>query len=385
MQIIVFSVFFPDGACILLENFWPPPCSFNWVMKPLHHKLSLPMALWFLLFSLCTPHFGNAETASGGGETRDRRDSSNAASAMALAAAAMAQVMCMEMMRQAQETGDRELMMMAMQMCAQAAQNAANAAQNKEGSKKMTTGPQMPNANSFPVKDAKMDTQSKPDSMDLSGIAMNGQAKSSEIKLADSPKVNFQSGSTSNEGEPNLASNTTSESNEIKEPTALPIAEPSSAESSAVTLGQGNAAAAPNGAMGLMNASAPSNSSNDTKLSSSTKSASETSDDLAKKSLKKLSGSKGSEGGGGSTEAAGGAAFDDLMGRMGGGFGAQGNIASAGLTGGLMDLAQGLKQGPQALNIFEFATIQYQKAKTSGLGQPNRNQSYNRNILSAGD
>lgn len=73
-------------------------------------------------------------------QQQDRSQNSGAATAMAIVGAAMAGASCMMLMSQAKQEPDpsqkRMLMAMAMQQCAQAAQSAANAAQNKDGQKK---------------------------------------------------------------------------------------------------------------------------------------------------------------------------------------------------------------------------------------------------------
>lgn len=80
-------------------------------------------------------------------EPQDRADGSGAAIAMAAVGAAMAGVSCVMLMRQAQQETDPSkrsmLMAMAMQQCAQAGQDAANAAQNGSG-KDTLTKPQGP-------------------------------------------------------------------------------------------------------------------------------------------------------------------------------------------------------------------------------------------------
>ena len=75
-------------------------------------------------------------------QQQDRKQGQGAAAAMAAAAAAMAMMSCMQMMNEARKMPPgpekRMMMMMAQQQCAQAAQNAANAAQNKEGQKQLS-------------------------------------------------------------------------------------------------------------------------------------------------------------------------------------------------------------------------------------------------------
>jgi hypothetical protein len=292
---------------------------------------------------------------------------------MALAGAAMQQVMCMEMMRQAQETGDSTMMMMGMQMCAQAAQNAANAAQNKEGSNKLTTPTGGAQGNSLAIKEATIDTQPKTDDFDLNGLLKNAEAKSSEIKLADNPKVTFQTDQNNTDSSPNF-NNEKIEESDSKGSNPLAIAQPGNAKSSEVTLGQSSTGGQPSpaGNLGVLNP-APSAES---KLNLSSKAnASEATDDSNRKNLKKNTGSKmGEAGTGASAESPNRSAYDDLMARMANG-GAQTGIASAGLGGGFIDLAQGLQQGSRSLNIFEYASVQYQKAKTHGLGQVPKTQS----------
>lgn len=297
---------------------------------------------------------------------------------MALAAAAMAQVMCMEMMRRAQETGDQMMMMMAMQMCAQAAQNAANAAQNKSGASKMTTAPQMPNANSFPIKEANIDTKPQNDSFDLNNLLNAGKNTGTEIKLADPAKVDFSSGNPT-DSKLDVASTSNQDTNDSKDNNnPLPLAEQNGAQSNAVTLGQTPSNGG--GMGGMMNPNAAAYSANN-KLDLASKTPSpENPEDNFKKAVKRPAGTKGSDEG--SSESGNNSAFDDFMSRMGGGAAPNG-IASAGLgSGGFMDLAQGLKQGTQSVNIFEFASLQYQKAKASGLGQLSKKLPPARNLAS---
>jgi uncharacterized membrane protein YgcG len=75
----------------------------------------------------------------------DRKEGQGAAAAMAAVGAAIAGASCMMMMAQAQKMPPgpekNQMMMMAMQQCAQAAQSAANAAQNKDGEKKLKADP----------------------------------------------------------------------------------------------------------------------------------------------------------------------------------------------------------------------------------------------------
>lgn len=301
-----------------------------------------------------------AESPDSSPSSSDRRGGSNAASAMALAASAMQQVMCLKMMQEAQQKGDSTLMMMAMQMCAQAAASAANAAQNKDGGKKLTSTPPQTNS-AAPLKDMKLDTQAKDEGFDPN-LFKSEDKSSTDTASSKKDEVSFESPQSETgtgkveQGKTSLADGTVPLSSQT--PKELPASQIELSNSGA----GGSSASSPwaGQASGLATAQNTIGKNNESGTGA---------EDSKRKPLKKGSGSiDGTASGNGGAEPGDNSAFDDFVAKMMGG-GANSSYAAAGLGAGMIDITMDLQgSGAKPLTIFEFASLQYQKAKQTGLG-----------------
>lgn len=316
---------------------------------------------WMVALVCFTLTWGTQPQAeSSDSPSSDRRGGSNAASAMALAASAMQQVMCLKMMQEAQQKGDSTLMMMAMQMCAQAAASAANAAQNKDGGKKLTSTPPQ-TGSAAALKEMKLDTQAKDDDLDP-GLF---KPEDKTLTTSDSSKdeVAFESTKSDNgtgkveQGKTSLADGTTPLS--TQNPKELP--------SSQITLNEGGNGGSQGGSPWASQAAGLNTAQNTFQKGNESATALE---EQKRKPLKKGSGSiDGSGSGAGGAEPADNSAFDDFVAKMMGGGAANSSYAAAGLGAGMLDITMDLQgNGAKPLTIFEFASLQYQKAKQTGLG-----------------
>jgi hypothetical protein len=314
-----------------------------------------PVASNTIIWALCMGLFflsGRGFAADAPTEQDDRGTSQNGASAMAMAAAAMQQVMCMKMMADAVAENNSEKMTMASMMCAQAAATAANAAQNKEGAKKVTLNNQMPSAPSF--EKPNLETQPKADdfSSGLDGLNAKESTKK-DSKKEDSP-VNFATNEDSKAGtvfqkdKKFSSSGSSLNIQDIKPgPSSTINLKDSPNDAKAGLLAGSNTFSSlsnPNGLPGSNNANVT-----QTKETPETK-----------------GNKKGPKGGDSGTGAEGGN-MEDLMARYMNGGAGFGGISSAGVGGGMIDLAFGLQvPGQRPKTIFEFASEQYQQARTTG-------------------
>lgn len=271
---------------------------------------------------------------------------------MALAASAMQQVMCMKMMADAARENDSEKMAMASMMCAQAAANAANAAQNKEGASKSTSPPQMAAAPTF--EKSKIETEPKPDNFQI-------EAPESENKVAasatPSPSPNIAGATPTVENGSVFNEDKTFKSN--LNSLSLENAKPAENSNISVTEGIGANPQSNNfGALGTPGTNTTASNGFSTQASNS--------EDL--KADKDKKGVGKTTAGDASGFSAGGDAsgLDDMMARMMGGNNSVGMLSGA-AAGGLIDLAYGLQTpGKKMRNIFEFASDEYLKAKRNG-------------------
>jgi len=286
-------------------------------------------------------------------EQEDRGKSQNGASAMAMAAAAMQQVMCMKLMAEAMEENNSEKMAMASMMCAQAAASAANAAQNKEGAKKVTLNSQMGNTPSF--EKPTIETQPKADNFDSALSGLNGKNKSTEDAKKDADPLKYSSDSQTTPGtveqqEKKITSNFS----------PLEISDPKQNPSSTINLKD-----APNETTrtSLMGSSTPFGSLNGLNSPTGLTNLGNQSGSTAPETKGAKKNAKGTEPSGGGP--AGNP--EDLMARFMNAQGAFGPISAAGLGGGIIDLANGFQSsGQRPKTIFEFASEQYSKVKTTG-------------------
>jgi hypothetical protein len=270
---------------------------------------------------------------------------------MALAAAAMQQVMCMKMMADAVAENDSEKMTMAQMMCAQAAATAANAAQNKDGAKKVTLNNQMPSAPSF--EKPNLDTQPKSDNF-VSGLdGLNPKESSKTDPKKEDSSVTFanndepKTGSVFQEEKKFASSNSPLVTQDIKPgPSSTINLKDSPSDLKLGLLSGSNTFSTltnPNGIPITNNPNA-----------TQTK---ELFDPKGNKKPDKSGAGSGTEGGN----------MEDLMARYMNGGAGFGGINSAGVGGGMIDLAFGLQvPGHRPKTIFEFASEQYQQAKNSG-------------------
>lgn len=320
--------------------------------------LKKPIALLVWL-SLITSQ-GSAQdpfqiTAEAQKPTTDRAGAQNGASAAAMAAAAMAQLSCIQMMKEAQETGDKKLMLMAMQMCAQAAALMANSQQNKEGASKITSGSAAASNPAPQSKEAKIDTNPKSDDFNFD---LKADEKATDTS-SNTALPSFAANETSSQSDPLL----TKEKTFSGEVTPVPLASGSAPASSTLTANESSGGS--NSLLGGV--SGPlANSGLNRSIPMGTAGASITSNGEAENKKKNTQATNGKLSSGDSDSSpseADGSAFDNFMARMMGG--GAGNSATASLGGGLVDLALGLQGSPnqRPLTIFEFASSQYQKAK----------------------
>ena len=285
----------------------------------------------------------------------DRKKGASKASAMALAQAAMAQVMCLKMMADAQKENDSEKMAMAAAMCAQAAALAANGKENEEGAKKSSSNSQMGPVPSFDK--AKIETDPKPDvALDLPDSEVS---KPSTIQLAQSPALSQPNQKPENEG-----SVFSEEKNFKNSPMGSPLSDMKDIDSSRIALSNNsNSAGFGNGTMGFGSSGTGGSLGSSSALSPFSLGASKEGTNLedaklnSKKPSKTVSGNGAEAGSGG---------FDDMMARYMGSSGGFGGFAG-GANGGVLDLVYGLqKSGKPTLNIFEFASQEYQRAEKRG-------------------
>ena len=319
-------------------------------------------SFWGLVcFSLISPStallFGASEGSPGSSGNTDRQESAGGASGAALAAAALAQVMCLKMMADAQREGNSEKMAMAAAMCAQAAANAANAEENKKSAEKASSG----------IGDLSVPTMGSgsPQASSSGGnedLALGKQSKSSNsgssVKSTDSPVPSFSS--------PAPTENGTVFTEDKKFMAQTSPLSPSSAkdfETTNVSLRESNnsnsGAGKPFTNLSANNLPGQTNANELFKSGASSAASSSSGDSKTKSTSSKGEASQ-------STEGMDGSNYDDMISRyMAGATGAGTFSAYAG--GGLIDLAQGLQvPGQRPKTIFEFATEQYQKVKTSG-------------------
>ncbi|NBX82320.1 hypothetical protein EBQ90_04425 [bacterium] len=336
-------------------------------MKPVTSKI----IIWALCVGLSCLS-GRGFGADAPTEQDDRGTSQNGASAMAMAAAAMQQVMCMKMMADAVAENNSEKMTMASMMCAQAAATAANAAQNKEGAKKVTLNNQMPSAPSF--EKPNLETQPKADDFSsvLDGLASKETPKTEPQK--EDAQVTFAKNEDPKEGSVFQEDKKFDSSGS---PLIIPDVKPgpsstinlkdSPNDSRAGLLGGSNTFSSLNNSNGLT----PSNKQMMNQVTESVD---------AKRNKKGTS--KNGESGAGAE----GGNMEDLMARYMNGGAGFGGISSAGLSGGIIDLAFGLQvTGQRPKTIFEFASEQYQQARSSGKAlhrKPLRNRVPSRQIAS---
>lgn len=303
----------------------------------------------------------NPAMAAAPAQNADRKEKGNGASAMALAASAMQQVMCMKMMADAARENDSEKMAMASMMCAQAAANAANAAQNKEGASKSTSPPQMAAMPTF--EKSKIETEPKPDSFQLDAPEIENKAATNGT-TSNSPSIagaipNVENGSVFNEDK-NFKSNLNSLS--------LENTKPPGTSNIAVTEGAGSGSGLPSNNFGSMGTSGANATASNGLGAQSTGSEDLKSDKNKKSAGKTNSGDSSGFSSGGDTSG-----LDDMMARMMGGNSSAG-MFSAGAGGGLIDLAYGLQTpGKKMRNIFEFASDEYLKAKRNGTALTRKN------------
>jgi hypothetical protein len=321
--------------------------------------LRKPIALLVWL-SLLTPQGWGQDpfqiTAEAQKPTTDRAGAQNGASAAAMAAAAMAQLSCIQMMKEAQETGDKKLMLMAMQMCAQAAALMANSQQNKEGASKITSGSAAASTASPQPKEARIDTNPKSDDFNLD-IKADDKVTNSE---SNTSLPSFAANNASSESDPVLTKDKTF-SGEV---TPVPLASGSAPASSNLTVNESSGGTG-NSVAGIPGSLVNSGFNRLNQLGNSSSSVTSTADSDSKKKMGKgPNGASSSGDSAGSSPEGEGSAFDNFMARMMGG-GAN-NSTTASLGGGLVDLAYGLQgsANQRPLTIFEFASSQYQKAKT---------------------
>ncbi|NBX81558.1 hypothetical protein EBQ90_00485 [bacterium] len=303
----------------------------------------------------------NPAMAAAPAQNADRKEKGNGASAMALAASAMQQVMCMKMMADAARENDSEKMAMASMMCAQAAANAANAAQNKEGASKSTSPPQMAAMPTF--EKSKIETEPKPDNFQIDAPENENRAVTTAT-TSNSPNIagatpNAENGTVFNEDK-NFKSNLNSLS--------LENAKPSGTSNIAVTEGSGTGSGLPSNNLGSLGTSGT-NATASNGLSVQSNSSEDLKSDKNKKSVGKTNSGDAS----GFSSGGDASGLDDMMARMMGGNTSPG-MFSAGAGGGLIDLAYGLQTpGKKMRNIFEFASDEYLKAKRNGAALNRKN------------
>lgn len=321
----------------------------------------------FVLWALCSTFLWMGQSSSGADSTQpqvvgsvpmpddssDRGKSQNGASAMAMAASALQQVMAMKLMAEAVAENNSEKMAMASMMMAQAAANAANAAQNKESAKKVTSSNQMM-ATAPTFEKPNIDTQPKPDNFDLGlNASKEKNSANSESKKETTP-IDIASNQESKPGsidqqEKKFDSNSKSAPN-ISDLTPSP--------SSSFALKDSNRSSL----MG-MTSSSPGLGMQNNWLPPATMNSNQSGSQVADNKPEKKPSSKSSE----PINGAQSGNMDDLMARYMNGAGAFGAISSAGLGGGMIDLAFGLQPpGQRPKTIFEFASEQYGKIKSNG-------------------
>jgi len=323
--------------------------------------MNLKLTLWTLSLAFCfgsVRGFSSSDGTAGSvpmpSQQDDRAGQQNGASAMALAASAMQQVMAMKMMADAVASGDSEKMAMASMLMAQAAANAANAAQNKDGAKKVTPNSQMPSAPSF--EKPNLDTQPKPDNFNLAFDTQNTKDSSkNETKKEDAP-LTFNSNEES-AGEKNSPAEKKPSSTDGA---ALAIPDIKPGPSNTIELKNPSNDLRPGLLAGATSFSSLGNSGSLSNLpNQSVSKSNEASDsnETKKGASKNPVSAAGAEAG----------TMEDLMARYmnaGAGFG---GFSGASAGGGTIDLAFGLQlPGQRPKTIFEFASEQYQQARTSG-------------------
>lgn len=321
-------------------------------MKLLGSKLALWILSAALIWNPPSALVGAAETAGSvpmPSEQDDRGGSQNGASAMAMAAAAMQQVMCLKMMADAQAEGNSEKMAMAMMMCAQAAATAANAAQNKEGAKKVTLNNQNPSAPSF--EKSNLDTQPKADnfnfdlasSKEKTSQNSNDKKDTSEVKIPNAEES--KAGNVFQEDKQFASSGSPINADDLKPSPSSTI---NLKESPPQSMG-----ASLMGGLGNLN-----NGGNSQSILGSSNLQLGTADTKTGKK----SGAKGPE-----TGSAEGGTQEDLMARYMNGAAGFGMMNAGGFGGGVIDLAFGLQTpGQRPKTIFEFASEQYHQVKSNG-------------------
>lgn len=287
-----------------------------------------------------------AQQPAGGSD--DRRSKQSKSSAAALAASAMLKVMCLKEMADAQRENDSEKMSRAMMMCAQADAMAQNGKENEEGSKKSGSGPV---AASPQFEKPNLNTEVKPDefdssllgsqerilaltpsvSPDLSGTVKNSEILPTEEKGTFSEDKSFSSGASSadNKGTP-------------------------LSDSGKLTLNESPVTAFPMG--GFL-------PDNNTRSPASLPSNFESTGFMKPDSVPTETTDSQKEKGGSNGEAPAASGFDQMLAKYMGA-GANNSISSASLSGGIVDIAYGLKvSGERPKTIFEFASEQYQQKR----------------------
>lgn len=324
-----------------------------------------------------TPTDQQAQQLNQQQQDTDRSSSAGAAQALAGVGAAMSMMGCMMGMRAAQQEPDpakkQMMMQMAMQQCAQGAQNAASAAQNGDQKKKLDAPP--PQAEPFKLPEmevAKDDNGEKPDLSKL--MAKEERAVSEDkgppkVEPFEQPKVEEKKSSATAENKnspippsvkpgksiPNvMAAQTITADREGSEDNGSSDNSGVRSMGSALA-GRGSADDLLKQALASMN---PQTNPNNSPMVRSRGSS-------VRKDGSDSEGGNGGTGGGGSADGAGGSsAFDSFLAQMMGG--APGAGISAGFGGGSDIVYLGKdKNGQPKLNIFQFASSVYSEVSRS--------------------
>ena len=317
----------------------------------------------------------------------ERSNSAGAAQAMAAMGAAMSMMGCMMGMKAAQQEPDpakKQMMMsMAMQQCAQGAQNAASAAQNGDQKKKLDAQPPQNEPFKLPeMEAAKDDDSEKPD---LSKLMAKEERSASEdkgppqVEPFEQPKVEEKKSSATAENKnspiPPSVKPGKSVPNVMPAQTITADREGSedngSSDNSGVRsmgsalAGRGSADDLLKQALASMNPQANPNNSPMVRSRGAS---------VRKEGSDSESGNGGSSGGSSAEGAGGNSAFDNFLAQMMGG-GASGASVGAGFGGGSDIVYLGKdKNGQPKLNIFQFASSVY-----SELSRSNQRVSFRRN------
>lgn len=306
------------------------------------------------------------QAAQPSGGSDDRRSKQSKSSAAALAAAAMLKVMCFKEMADAQRENDSEKMSRAMMMCAQADAMAQNGKENEEGAKKSGSGA-MAAVASPQFEKPDLDTSVKPDEFDSTlfqeaNSKTNSATSSDSTGLADGsteagngsiqPADTFSEDKNFNFGASSASKNT---SPSIDSGRLTLREEPVNALLNGGMLpdSPGRSPASLSGFLGsadfLKNSSPPSNG------------ADSLTPDKRKNDSETNSGANPSGG------------FDEMLAKYMGA-GNNTSISSASLSGGVIDIAYGLKvSGQRPKTIFEFASEQFRQKRPSELPSRSRN------------